>query len=177
MRTCLTHCARYSAGSSGGAFPADAVYGGENWLDERSNSKRTDWLAGAQTKAAAVTVPGSGEPFMVTLRRTGDGEVKFIWWFATVRTGEEKMDGTQMEVESSVSAFFDVDAALEKATFRADGDVIAKAAELVRATYPEAVEDPTWTIASVVKSSIREIMPPSRGHDLDNAARLAQGLL
>ena len=44
--------------------------------------------ASAQTKAAAVPVPGSGEPFMLTLRRTEDGEVKFIWWFASVRTGE-----------------------------------------------------------------------------------------
>ena len=29
--------------------------------------------AGVQTKAAAVPVPGSGEPFMLTLRRTEDG--------------------------------------------------------------------------------------------------------
>ena len=104
--------------------------------------------AGAQTKAAAVLVPGSGEPFMLTLRRTEEGEVKFIWWFATVRTGEDKVEGTQTAVESFESAFFDVDEALKVATFQADREVIARAVELVRATYPEANER---TKASVVK--------------------------
>ncbi|KAH9012704.1 hypothetical protein EDB84DRAFT_1534971, partial [Lactarius hengduanensis] len=35
--------------------------------------------AGAQVKDAAVPVPGSEEPFMLTLRRTEDGVVEFIW--------------------------------------------------------------------------------------------------
>ena len=105
--------------------------------------------AGAQTKAAAVPVPGSGEPFMLTLRRTEEGEVKFIWWFATVRTGEDKVDGTQTAVESFESAFFDVEKALQVATFQADREVIAKAVELVRATYPD--EGIARTRPSVVK--------------------------
>ncbi len=46
--------------------------------------------AGAQTKDAAVPVPGSEEPFMLTLRRTEDGVAKFIWYFAAVCTGEDK---------------------------------------------------------------------------------------
>ncbi|SRR6266702_571029 len=92
--------------------------------------------AGAQTKDAEVPVPGSEEPFMLTLRRTEDGVVKFIWWFATVRTGEDKVEGTQTAVENFESAFFDVEEALRVATFQADREVIAKAVELVRATYP-----------------------------------------
>ncbi|KAH9178050.1 hypothetical protein EDB89DRAFT_1844033 [Lactarius sanguifluus] len=91
--------------------------------------------AGAQTKDAAVPVSGSEEPFMLTLRRTEDGVVKFIWWFATVRTGEDKVEGTQTAVESFESAFFEVEEALRVATFQADREVIAKAVELVRGTY------------------------------------------
>ena len=34
--------------------------------------------AGAQTKDMAAPVPGSGEPFMLTLRHTEGGVVKFI---------------------------------------------------------------------------------------------------
>ena len=94
--------------------------------------------AGAQTKDTAVPVPGSGEPFMLTLRHTEGGVVKFIWWYAAVRTGEEKVEGTQTAVENFESAFFDVDEALEVATFQADREVIAKAVELVRGSYPEA---------------------------------------
>lgn len=86
---------------------------------------------------------------MLTLRRTEEGEVKFIWWFATVRTGEDKVDGTQTAVESFESAFFDVEKALQVATFQADREVIAKAVELVRATYPD--EGIARTRPSVVK--------------------------
>ncbi|KAH9019056.1 hypothetical protein EDB83DRAFT_2435177 [Lactarius deliciosus] len=57
-------------------------------------------------KDAAVPVPGSEEPFMLTLRRTEDGVVKFIWWLATVHTGEDIVEGMQTAVESSESAFF-----------------------------------------------------------------------
>ncbi|KAH9178053.1 hypothetical protein EDB89DRAFT_1301025 [Lactarius sanguifluus] len=62
--------------------------------------------AGVQTKDAAVPVPGSEEPSMPTLRRTEDGVVKSIWSFATVRTGEDKVEGTQTAVESFESALF-----------------------------------------------------------------------
>ena len=99
--------------------------------------------AGAQTKDSAVPVPESEEPFMLTLRRTEDGTVKFIWWFATVRTGEEKVEGTQTAVENFTSAFFDVDEALQMAKFQADREVIAKAVELVRETYPAARTKPS----------------------------------
>jgi lipoate synthase len=47
---------------------------------------------------------------------------------------------TQTAVESFESTFFGVDEALRRATFQTDREVIAKAVELVRATYPEARE-------------------------------------
>jgi 8-oxo-dGTP pyrophosphatase MutT (NUDIX family) len=98
--------------------------------------------AGAQTEDAAVTVGGSGEPFMVTLRRTKDGGIQILSWFATVcTTGADKVvgsvSGLQTEVEDYESAFFEVDEVLRVATFQVDRDVIARAVELVRATYPE----------------------------------------
>lgn len=121
--------------------------------------------ATAQTKDAPECVHACEEPFMLTLRRTTttrpivngnaggcasgsaieeetrDGGVKLIWWFAAVCTGMDKVDGTQTAVESFESAFFGVDEALRRATFQTDREVIAKAVQLVRATYPEAREE------------------------------------
>jgi 8-oxo-dGTP pyrophosphatase MutT (NUDIX family) len=97
--------------------------------------------AGSQTKDAAAPIRASEEPFLLTLRRTEAGGVKFIWWFATVRTAEDKLEGTQTAVESFESSFFPVDEALHLATFQTDRDVIARAVELVRETYPEAREE------------------------------------
>ena len=99
--------------------------------------------AGAQTEDTAVTVGGSGESFMVTLRRTKDGGIQILSWFATVCTAGAdivvgSVPGLQTEVEDYESAFFEVDEALRVATFQVDRDVIARAVELVRATYPEA---------------------------------------
>ena len=74
---------------------------------------------------------------MLTLRHTEGGVVKFIRCYAAVRTGEEKVEGTQTVVENFESAFFDVDKALQVATFQADREVITKAVELVCASYPE----------------------------------------
>jgi len=118
----------------------------------------------AQTKDAPECVRACEEPFMLTLRRTtttrpinghsssrtdstgaeedtGNVGVKLIWWFAAVCTGADKVDGTQTAVESFESAFFGVDEALRRATFKTDREVIAKAIELVRATYPEARDE------------------------------------
>jgi 8-oxo-dGTP pyrophosphatase MutT (NUDIX family) len=122
--------------------------------------------ATSQTKDAPECVPACEEPFMLTLRRTtttrpingnasGSGRasstaagedtrnegVKLIWWFAAVCTGADKVDGTQTAVESFESTFFGVDEALRRATFQTDREVIAKAVELVRASYPEAREE------------------------------------
>ena len=57
---------------------------------------------------------------MLTLRRTEDGEVKFIWRFASVRTGEDKVEGTQTAVESFTNRFVDVEEALQMAMFQED---------------------------------------------------------
>jgi len=124
--------------------------------------------ATAQTKDAPEIVNACEEPFMLTLRRTNstrlnasngsvnsgseggavcNGGVKLIWWYAAVRTGADKVDATQTAVESFESAFFGVDEALRRATFKTDRDVIARAVELVRATYPEAREEQESSLA------------------------------
>ncbi|KAF8487526.1 NUDIX hydrolase domain-like protein [Russula ochroleuca] len=99
-------------------------------------------VAGAQSADAAMAVGGSEEPFMVTLRRTKEGGIQILSWFATVcAAGADKVVGVpelQTEVEEYESAFFEVDEALQVATFQVDRDVIARAVELVRATYAEA---------------------------------------
>ncbi|KAI0291369.1 NUDIX hydrolase domain-like protein, partial [Multifurca ochricompacta] len=104
---------------------------------------------GAQTADAAVLVRGSEEPFMFTIRRTqgmvggyasgcgGGGGVQLISWFATIWTGAEKIEGVQTEDESYESAFFEIEEAMRMVTFQVDRDLIERAIELVRATYPE----------------------------------------
>ena len=87
--------------------------------------------ATAQTKDAPEIVNVCEEPFMLTLRRTtglravngnksngngsgtgsseedaGNGGVKFIWWFASVRTGADKVDATQTTVDGFEGAIF-----------------------------------------------------------------------
>ena len=97
--------------------------------------------AGAQTTDAAVAVRGSEEPFMVTLRRTQEGGVQVLSWFATVCTAEARRRAgsvLQTEVEDYDSAFFEVEEAVRVATFQVDRDVIARAVELVRGTYPSS---------------------------------------
>jgi 8-oxo-dGTP pyrophosphatase MutT (NUDIX family) len=96
--------------------------------------------AAAQTTDAAVAVRGSEEPFMVTLRRTQEGGVQVLSWFATVCTAAEGAETgvrsvLQTEVEDYESAFFEVQEAVRVATFQVDRDVIARAVELVRGTY------------------------------------------
>ena len=62
--------------------------------------------AGAQTEDAAVTVGGSGEPFMVTLRRTKDGGIQILSWFATVCTaGADKVVGGVPELQTEVEDY------------------------------------------------------------------------
>ena len=100
--------------------------------------------AGAQTTDAAMEVHGSEEPFMVTLRRTQEGGVQLLSWFATVCSeGAEKgvRSGMQTEVEDYESAFFEAQEAVRVATFQVDRDVITRAVELMRGTYTSAARD------------------------------------
>lgn len=94
-------------------------------------------LPGSQAKDCVEIVQNCEEPFMMTLRQVPTGGVKMIWWFVSVvdRAEEEKVEGTQTEIESYLSEFVDVELAQERATFQSDRDVIRKAVELVYATY------------------------------------------
>ena len=64
----------------------------------------------------------SGEWRAVHAHVEADGgrEVKFIWWFASGRTGEDKVEGTQTAVESFTSWFVDVEEVLQMAIFQED---------------------------------------------------------
>ena len=94
-------------------------------------------LPGSQAKDCVEVVQNCEEPFMMTLRQVPTGGVKMIWWFVSVvdRAEEEKVEGTQTEVESYLSEFVDVEEALERATFQSDRDVIRRAFDLVNETY------------------------------------------
>ncbi|KAI9512591.1 NUDIX hydrolase domain-like protein [Russula earlei] len=88
-------------------------------------------VAGQQTPAVPSLVRRcEKEPFMLTLRRPDDAPVKVIWWFVTVRTGADKVDGTQTANERFESAFYGVDEALKRTTFGTDRELIEAAVEL-----------------------------------------------
>ncbi|KAI9462038.1 TPR-like protein [Russula earlei] len=70
---------------------------------------------------------------MLTLRRANDASVKVIRvWFVAVRTGADKVDGTQTANEGFESASYGADEALKRTTFRTDRELIEAAVELVR---------------------------------------------
>ena len=81
---------------------------------------------------------------MVTLRWTKEDGIQILSWFATVCTaGADKVvgaEGLQTDVENYESAFFEVNKAMRVATFQVDRDVIGRAVELVRGTYPGALD-------------------------------------
>ena len=89
-----------------------------------------------------MAADGSEEQFTVILRRTKESGIQILPWFATVCTaGADKVvgaQGLQTEVEDYESAFFGVDEAMRVATFQVHRDVIGRAVELVRGTYPGA---------------------------------------
>ncbi|VDB91677.1 unnamed protein product [Peniophora sp. CBMAI 1063] len=89
---------------------------------------------GLHTKDAVQSVEGCLEPFTITIRHTEPDEVKITSWFASVATGE-KEENTQMSTEQYTSSFFPADEALERAAYRDDRSIIARAIKLVRETY------------------------------------------
>ena len=103
----------------------------------------TSTSTSSRTGTASSTSSATG----LSEEDASNGGVKLIWWYASVRTGADKVDATQTAVESFESAFFSVDEALRRATFQTDRDVIARAVELVRATYPEAREGQVSALA------------------------------
>lgn len=103
----------------------------------------TSTSTSSRTGTASSTSSATG----LSEEDASNGGVKLIWWYASVRTGADKVDATQTAVESFESAFFGVDEALRRATFQTDRDVIARAVELVRATYPEAREGQVSALA------------------------------
>ncbi|KZV69618.1 hypothetical protein PENSPDRAFT_608515 [Peniophora sp. CONT] len=94
---------------------------------------------GVHTKDNIQTVEACLEPFTITIRHAEPDEVKITSWFASVATGE-RQDGTQMSTEQYTSSFFPADEALERAAYRDDRAIIARAIQLVRETYRGATE-------------------------------------
>ncbi|KZV69621.1 hypothetical protein PENSPDRAFT_608519 [Peniophora sp. CONT] len=89
---------------------------------------------GVHTKDNIQTVEACLEPFAISIRHAESNGVKLISWFASVVTGN-RQDGTQMSTEQYTSSFFPADEALERATYRDDRAIIARAIQLVRETY------------------------------------------
>lgn len=74
------------------------------------------------------------EPFAMTLRYIGEGNLKMIWWFVAKVVGE-KQEGTMTASEGFRSVWFTEGEVIDKLSFESDRDVVRKALALVKDTY------------------------------------------
>ena len=82
---------------------------------------------------------GAIEPIAMFLRRVDEKDVKLIFWFAAeVDESHAHEDGTQIGGEDYTTHFVDAEKVLDTLTYACDREVVAKALELYRATYPES---------------------------------------
>ncbi|CAE6426183.1 unnamed protein product [Rhizoctonia solani] len=80
---------------------------------------------------------GAEEPIAMFLRRVAAKDVKLIFWFvAEVDESSPHQKGTQIGSEAYETRFVDVHEVLGVLTYACDREVVAKALELYRETYP-----------------------------------------
>ncbi|CAE6479581.1 unnamed protein product [Rhizoctonia solani] len=80
---------------------------------------------------------GAQEPIAMFLRRVADKDVKLIFWFvAEVDESHPYQRGTQIGSEDYETRFVRADGVLDVLTYACDREVVAKALELYRQTYP-----------------------------------------
>ncbi|KAF8069184.1 NUDIX hydrolase domain-like protein [Lyophyllum atratum] len=71
------------------------------------------------------------EPVAVTVRDLGEKGAKIIWWYITLVTGEERVEGTLAEYEVFESHFLEPGAAIERLTFQKDRELVRKVWDIV----------------------------------------------
>ncbi|CAE6449253.1 unnamed protein product [Rhizoctonia solani] len=80
---------------------------------------------------------GAKEPIAVFLRRVATKDVKLIFWFvAEVDESSPHQKGTQIGSEDYETRFVDANQVLDVLTYACDREVVAKALDLYRTTYP-----------------------------------------
>ncbi|CAE7146225.1 unnamed protein product [Rhizoctonia solani] len=94
-------------------------------------------LSSVFVKDQPTYAPGAVEPIAVFLRRVADRDLKLIFWFvAEVDETRPYERGTQTGSEDYETRFVPADEVLDVLTYACDREVVAKALELYRQTYP-----------------------------------------
>lgn len=102
------------------------------------NMKTRAQPANIYVKDQPTDATGAVEPIAMFLRHADERDVKLIFWFvAEVDESRGHEDGTQTGGEDYTTHFVDAGEVLNTLTYACDREVVAKALELYRATYPK----------------------------------------
>lgn len=100
-------------------------------LDVKLNTRAPPAESAAAIGDVARSITTSDEPFMLTLRKTNDADMKLIWWYIAI-VDEEAM--ASVPEEQFTVGLFQYGEALQKLTFENDRAVVRKAIEIVQAS-------------------------------------------
>lgn len=76
------------------------------------------------------------EPFYLQIRQLGDNDVKLIWWYIAAIDEDKPHDEERLGEQKFRMEFYGSEKALGKLTFQTDRDMVKKAIENFKATYP-----------------------------------------
>ncbi|KAG8706573.1 hypothetical protein FRC09_002345 [Ceratobasidium sp. 395] len=103
------------------------------------NMKTRSQLSDVYVKDQPTDAVGAVEPIAVFLRHAGERDVKLIFWYvAEVDESCPHEHGTQTGGEDYETRFVDADKVLDALTYTVDREVVARALELYRETYPQS---------------------------------------
>jgi hypothetical protein len=101
--------------------------------------KTRSQLPDVYVKDQVTYATGAVEPIAMFLRHAGERNIKLIFWYvAEVDESYAHESGTQTGGENYETRFVDADQVLDTLTYASDREVVAKALELYRATYPKS---------------------------------------
>ena len=101
------------------------------------NMKTRSQPSNVYVKDQPMDATNAIEPIATFLRRVAEKDVKLIFWFvAEVDEDYPHEDGTQSGGEAYETCFVDAERVLGTLTYACDREVVAKALDLYRATYP-----------------------------------------
>lgn len=89
-----------------------------------------------QSKDVPRTFSDITEPFYLQIRQLGENDVKLIWWYIAAIDEDKPHDEERLGEQKFRVEFYGYEEALGKLTFQTDRDMVKKAIEIFKATYP-----------------------------------------
>ncbi|KAG8748398.1 hypothetical protein FRC10_005945 [Ceratobasidium sp. 414] len=103
------------------------------------NMKTRSQLPYVYVKDHPTYATSAVEPIAMFMRHAAERDIKLIFWYvAEVDEKHAHEKGTQTGGEDYETRFVDADEVLDILTYTCDREVVAKALELYRATYPQS---------------------------------------